>query len=75
MDTVQSEIVSICHRPEIQKKWIDRPDRKKVSRNPTFFPFSIASHYEDIKDPSFRLATEFASPGMTHLSGKVIGYG
>ena len=45
-----------------------------MSRLPTFCPFCTASHYGNIENPSLGLETEFASPSMTCLSGRVISH-
>ena len=46
----------------------------KMSRVPTFCPFCTASHGDNIKNPSLKWETKFASPSLTSFSGRAISY-
>ena len=47
---------------------------QRMSRIPIFCPFSTASHYKNIENPSLKWDTEFAYQGLTLPSGRVISH-
>ena len=70
---VQVQLVSIFRNPESQKQCSIDLIPKKI-KNSKFCPFCMASHYENIENPSPKLETEFSSRSMTYPSGRVISH-